>query len=44
MGGVSLLVVPRTHGVTTRQMLCSGVWPSGTTYITFEGAHLFSSS
>lgn len=23
-------------GVTTRQMNCSGVWPSGTAYITFE--------
>ena len=23
-------------GVKTRQMQCSGVWPSGTTYITFE--------
>lgn len=23
-------------GITTRQMKCSGVWPSGTTYITFE--------
>lgn len=23
-------------GVTTRQMKCTGVWPSGTTYITFE--------
>ena len=22
--------------MTTRQMQCSGVWPSGTTYITFE--------
>jgi len=23
-------------GITCRQMKCSGVWPSGTTYITFE--------
>lgn len=23
-------------GINTRQMKCSGVWPSGTTYITFE--------
>ncbi|KAJ3130039.1 hypothetical protein HK098_006751 [Nowakowskiella sp. JEL0407] len=34
--GVSLIVVPRTAGVTTRQMNCTGVWASGTTYITFE--------
>ncbi len=37
MGGVSLLLVERNMpGVTTRQMKCTGVWPSGTTYITFE--------
>jgi len=36
MGGVSLLLVERGPGVTTKQMKCSGVWPSGTTYITFE--------
>jgi len=37
MGGISLLLLERTMpGITTRQMLCSGVWPSGTTYITFE--------
>jgi len=37
MGGVSLLLIERAFaGVTTRQMKCSGVWPSGTTYITFE--------
>jgi alkylation response protein AidB-like acyl-CoA dehydrogenase len=37
MNGVSLLVVEKTMpGVTTKQMQCSGVWPSGTTYITFE--------
>ena len=35
--GVSLLVVERTMpGVKTKQMNCSGVWSSGTTYITFE--------
>jgi len=35
--GVSLLLIERSMpGVTTRQMKCSGVWPSGTTYITFE--------
>jgi len=36
MGGVSLLLVERGPGVTTKQMNCSGVWSSGTTYITFE--------
>ena len=36
MGGVSMLLIERGPGVTTRQMNCSGVWPSGTTYITFE--------
>jgi len=37
MGGVSLLLIERSMpGVTTRQMSCSGVWASGTTYITFE--------
>ena len=35
--GVSLLLLERgMPGITTRQMNCSGVWPSGTTYITFE--------
>merc|ERR1719171_1198116 len=37
MGGLSLLLVEKTMpGVTTRKMKCSGVWSSGTTYITFE--------
>jgi len=37
MGGVSLLLIEKDMpGVTTRQMQCSGVWPSGTTYITFD--------
>ena len=37
MGGVSLLLIEKTMpGVKTTQMKCSGVWPSGTTYITFE--------
>jgi len=37
MGGISLLMVQRDMpGVTTRKMKCSGVWASGTTYITFE--------
>ncbi|KAG9298685.1 hypothetical protein G9A89_012753 [Geosiphon pyriformis] len=37
MGGISLLLIARDMpGVKTRQMLCSGVWASGTAYITFE--------
>jgi len=37
MNGISLLMVEKTMpGVTTRKMKCSGVWSSGTTYITFE--------
>jgi alkylation response protein AidB-like acyl-CoA dehydrogenase len=35
-GGVSMLLIPRTEGVTTKQMQCQGVWMSGTTYVTFE--------
>lgn len=34
--GISMLVVPRTEGVKTRRMNCSGVWASGTSYVTFE--------
>lgn len=35
--GVSLLLIEKTMpGVKCTQMKCSGVWPSGTTYITFE--------
>ncbi|KAG1401530.1 hypothetical protein G6F60_006324 [Rhizopus arrhizus] len=35
--GLSFLLIERgMPGVTTRQMKCSGVWPSGTAYITFE--------
>lgn len=37
MGGISLLLVERTmSGVKMRQMKCSGVWSSGTSYVTFE--------
>lgn len=37
MGGLSLLLVEKDMpGVTTRKMKCSGVWSSGTTYITFD--------
>ena len=40
MGGVSLLVIERTEGVKTRKMDCSGVWSSGTSYVTFEDVRL----
>jgi alkylation response protein AidB-like acyl-CoA dehydrogenase len=37
MGGLSLLLIERSMpGVSTRQMNCSGVWASGTSYVTFE--------
>ena len=36
MKGISLLLIERGPGVTTKQMKCQGVWSSGTTYITFE--------
>ncbi|KAL1899281.1 hypothetical protein Cpir12675_001565 [Ceratocystis pirilliformis] len=36
MEGVSLLLIERGPGVSTRRMDCQGVWSSGTTYIAFE--------
>jgi alkylation response protein AidB-like acyl-CoA dehydrogenase len=37
MKGLSLLLLEKTMpGITTRKMKCSGVWSSGTTYITME--------
>ncbi|PRP89639.1 hypothetical protein PROFUN_00903 [Planoprotostelium fungivorum] len=37
MGGISMMLLEKDMpGITCRQMKCSGVWPSGTTYITFE--------
>lgn len=37
MGGISLLLIEKDFpGVKTRKMDCSGVWASGTTYVTFE--------
>ena len=37
MKGLSLLLVEKEmEGVTTRKMKCSGVWSSGTTFITFD--------
>ena len=41
MSGISLLLIERSmKGVTTRQMKCSGVFSSGTAYITFEDVHV----
>lgn len=37
MGGISLLLIERSMpGVATRHMPCSGMWASGTAYVTFE--------
>jgi alkylation response protein AidB-like acyl-CoA dehydrogenase len=36
MSGISVLLIERADGVSTRQMNAQGVWSSGTTYITFE--------
>merc|ERR1719235_946973 len=37
MGGISLLLVEKgMPGLSTRKMKCSGVWSSGTTFITFD--------
>ncbi|KAF4680313.1 hypothetical protein FOZ63_029589 [Perkinsus olseni] len=37
MDGISLLLIEKTMpGVTTRRMKCSGVWSSGTTFISFD--------
>jgi alkylation response protein AidB-like acyl-CoA dehydrogenase len=36
MNGISVLLIERGEGVSTRRMDCQGVWSSGTTYITFE--------
>ena len=37
MGGLSLLLIERSMpGVETKQMNCTGVWSSGTTFITFD--------
>jgi alkylation response protein AidB-like acyl-CoA dehydrogenase len=35
--GISMLLIERSMpGITTQKMECMGVWPSGTTYITFQ--------
>ncbi|KFA51140.1 hypothetical protein S40293_04725 [Stachybotrys chartarum IBT 40293] len=36
MNGISLLLIERGEGVSTRRMDCQGMWSSGTTYVTFE--------
>lgn len=37
MKGVSMLLLERgMPGLSTRQMACTGVWPSGTAYVTME--------
>merc|ERR1712195_104032 len=35
-GGLSMLLVERSEGLSTRKMECMGVWPSGTTYVEFD--------
>jgi len=36
-GGLSLLLIEKSFpGVSTRKMKCTGVWPSGTTYVSFD--------
>lgn len=34
--GVSILLIPRTEGVTTKKMKMGGQWAAGTTWIDFE--------
>eukprot|EP00397_Hematodinium_sp_SG-2012_P045514 GEMP01051148.1.p1 GENE.GEMP01051148.1~~GEMP01051148.1.p1 ORF type:complete len:425 (+),score=96.76 GEMP01051148.1:24-1277(+) len=37
MKGISMLLLEKSMpGITTRRMDCQGVWPSGTTFVTFE--------
>jgi len=36
MGGISMLLIERGPGVTTRHMPCQGLWSGGTAYVTFE--------
>lgn len=36
MSGISVLLIERSQGVTTREMDCQGVHGSGTTFVTFE--------
>jgi len=34
--GVSIILIPRTEGVTTKRMKMGGQWAAGTTYVEFE--------
>lgn len=34
--GISVLLIERSPGVKTTKMKCSGLWASGTTFVTFE--------
>ena len=36
MRGVSMLLLEKGPGITTKRMDCQGVWPSGTTYVEFD--------
>ncbi|CAK9009823.1 unnamed protein product [Durusdinium trenchii] len=36
MRGVSMLLVERSEGLSTKRMDCQGVWPSGTTYVELD--------
>ena len=35
-----LLLDRSMKGITTRQMACQGVWPSGTAFVTFQDVHV----
>jgi len=34
--GIAMLLIERGPGIETRKMECTGVWPSGTTFVTFK--------
>jgi len=36
--GIAMVLIERGPGVETRKMECTGVWPSGTTFVTFKDA------
>eukprot|EP00026_Physarum_polycephalum_P005568 Phypoly_transcript_05603.p1 GENE.Phypoly_transcript_05603~~Phypoly_transcript_05603.p1 ORF type:complete len:531 (+),score=105.12 Phypoly_transcript_05603:28-1593(+) len=40
MAGISLFLVPRGPGVTTRQLKLQGNWAAGTAYVTFENVEV----
>ncbi len=33
MGGISMLLVERSEGLSTRHMACQGLWSGGTAYL-----------